>query len=291
MSRQQATNRELGQDTARANLLTNGGFEIWQRGVGPFTSNYGPDRWFLNPGGGSTVSVSRVAGYWGTNTYAAQIVYTHSAQSFFFQKVINTADFADLRFKTLSFSARVYSSAANAVQIQLLDSGGVLGTSTMHPGGSTWVQLTTTGTVSNLSAGGELHARVVLSASATVMLDDAMLAMGSVPADYAPPHPAEDLLRCQRYYEVLGGVTNGYPSVLGYNAAITSTMALSWKVTKAVTPTVTKVGTWAVINCGQPAFDRNTVQGCRMYTSGLAAGPYETYPADATNYLAVEANP
>ena len=30
-------NRQIGSDVARANLLTNGGFEIWQRGGGPFT--------------------------------------------------------------------------------------------------------------------------------------------------------------------------------------------------------------------------------------------------------------
>ena len=30
------SNAQLGPDVARANLLTNGGFEIWQRGAGPF---------------------------------------------------------------------------------------------------------------------------------------------------------------------------------------------------------------------------------------------------------------
>src|SRR5215467_15380555 len=33
------TNAKLGPDVARANLLTNGGFEIWQRGNGPFVGN------------------------------------------------------------------------------------------------------------------------------------------------------------------------------------------------------------------------------------------------------------
>src|SRR5262252_529729 len=33
------TNAKLGTDTARSSLLTNGGFEIWQRGNGPYTVN------------------------------------------------------------------------------------------------------------------------------------------------------------------------------------------------------------------------------------------------------------
>src|SRR5215471_2158338 len=33
------TNAKLGTDTARSNLLTNGGFEIWQRGAGAFAGS------------------------------------------------------------------------------------------------------------------------------------------------------------------------------------------------------------------------------------------------------------
>src|SRR5499427_6610596 len=53
------TNAKLGTDTARLNLLTNGGFEIWQRGNGPFTATgvYGPDRWQLGITGTDTLSV------------------------------------------------------------------------------------------------------------------------------------------------------------------------------------------------------------------------------------------
>src|SRR5215471_7851986 len=56
------TNVKLASDTARLNLLTNGGFEIWQRGNGPFTgtgNGFGPDRWTLGIAGTDTLSVSR----------------------------------------------------------------------------------------------------------------------------------------------------------------------------------------------------------------------------------------
>src|SRR5499427_4015779 len=56
------TNAKLGTDTARLNLLTNGGFEIWQRGNGPFTTAgtaLSADRWASLSSGAPTVSVSR----------------------------------------------------------------------------------------------------------------------------------------------------------------------------------------------------------------------------------------
>src|SRR5499427_9021761 len=61
LANQAVTNAKLGTDTARLNLLTNGGFEIWQRGNGPFTANgvYTSDRWFIALQGTDTLSVSK----------------------------------------------------------------------------------------------------------------------------------------------------------------------------------------------------------------------------------------
>src|SRR5215471_14015617 len=56
LANQAVTNVKLGTDTARLNLLTNGGFEIWQRGNGPFTANsaYTADRWLISLASGDT---------------------------------------------------------------------------------------------------------------------------------------------------------------------------------------------------------------------------------------------
>src|SRR5215472_3743812 len=52
------TNAKLGPDVPRANLLVNGGFEIWQRGNGPYTTSYSADRWVVGPQGTDTLSVA-----------------------------------------------------------------------------------------------------------------------------------------------------------------------------------------------------------------------------------------
>jgi len=243
------TNAKLGSDVARANLLANGGFEIWQRGAGPFTGSlvYGPDRWMTNLGSGSTMSITRVAGADGTSTFAAQIVYTHSAASQLYQKVVNNSDLNELRGTSVSFSARVNSNAANAVQLNLFDSGGLNAVSAFHPGGSTWQTLTVTGTVSGLGAGGELHARLQFAASATVQVDDACLVVGSQPANYVPLHPADDLARCLRYYEPIS-VPNGttFALVQGSGTGGIAGPFVPWKTKKALTPTLTFFGTFNI---------------------------------------------
>src|SRR5262252_5943387 len=55
------TNAKLGTDTARLNLLSNGGMEIWQRGNGAFSGNgvYTADRWATSWIGTDTASVQR----------------------------------------------------------------------------------------------------------------------------------------------------------------------------------------------------------------------------------------
>src|SRR5262252_3687018 len=71
MAKQQVRNLDLATDTNRQNLLTNPGFEQWQRGNGPFTSNtaWFADRWRIYMSGAPTMSVSKDT----TNQDAASI--------------------------------------------------------------------------------------------------------------------------------------------------------------------------------------------------------------------------
>lgn len=94
------------------NFLTNPGFEIWQRGAGPFTANaaYAADRWKINLAGTSTLSVSRDSANAATDSqYCAAITYAHNVESTL------TQSFADedsstvrmLRGRTITFAVRV----------------------------------------------------------------------------------------------------------------------------------------------------------------------------------------
>ena len=206
------TNAMLGSDVARANLLTNGSFEIWQRGPGPLSGSWGPDRWSLWPGGG-TQSVSRdsanadASGACCALTVGGAVSIGNPAQVY--QSPISLTDGdVGLRGKTVSVSVRVKCSVATAFRISLQPTGGTTVTSGYHSGGGAYETLTCPAAVIPVGATTTV---VTLSTLAekpgTYYIDNAMMVVGSQPADYAPLHPADDLAHVP---PVLRGVPRKY---------------------------------------------------------------------------------
>ena len=250
---QSVTNIKLASDTARANLLTNGGFEIWQRGNGPFTATsvYTADRWVQSLAAGDTLSTSANAGVAPQLPYTrtgAQLVYTRSTGGSSFAQTVRDSDHP-LHGKPVSLSAVVYSTVPNAIRLNLND--GTNNTySAYHPGDSTWKTLTVTGPSVPLSAT-SVVAGFVLDASGTFYVDNAMLVVGSVPADYMPLHPADDLARCLRYYQRWQPASGAYYVAQGSAQTTTAHYFLmAVKAALAATPTLTvsAAADWQVIN-------------------------------------------
>lgn len=291
LANQSVTNIKLGTDTARANLLTNGGFEIWQRGNGPVTGStlYTADRWQIQIGPG-TISVTRVGSTIGCPGYSAQIVYTHAASGVCQLRqgpIFNSADFIQLGNQTLAFAMWIKSTVVGTARAYLFD-----GTSYVYSAYNTTTgpeRLTVTSTVTSATPTYVLVGVDVGVASCTVEVNDATLVMGSVAADYAPLHPADDLARCLRYYELIGEVSNGLQLSYYTLAGNGINVPVSYKARKAVTPTVTKTGTWTVTNSSQPT----------IYTSGLdvlslqiiATATGTASAGNNSNAISVEANP
>ena len=285
------TNAKLGADTARANLFTNGGFEIWQRGPGPFTAigAYGPDRWQTGVMIGDTLSLARDTVNVDTSSGAAcACVFTLSGGGGQTRIDHNVENFGQLRGRTLTVTMRVKTNVPNAVRVALNDL--TLTYSPFHSGSGTYETLTVTKTMSASSS--VAYVQVYFAASCTAYLDNAMLVIGSVPSDYVPLHPAEDLARCLRYYEKLGASgTSMWVSAWAGAGALPLGQSYLFGTKKAVTPTLTKAGTWYVSNCAQPVADIPELQGFRTYAVATAPGVMSYYCLDATTFIAVEANP
>src|SRR5215467_3631052 len=285
------TNAKLGTDTARLNLLTNGGFEIWQRGTS-FTGPNGAwsaDRWQINLNGTSAMTVAKdTATLPAGSTASMSVVYTHNVASNIQQKLEDTKGVQ----RPCSFSILARSSVASAVRPWWSNDGGTTKTyGAYHSGGGQYETLS----VTNFTfSGGFPMVGVEFGASGTFYLDNAMLVVGSVAADYAPLHPADDLARCLRYYEPLVSSAGGQVFyVSGYSAGAGGLVRNNWvfRSIKAVTPTVTKIGTWNISNAAQPtvnAFDTNSTL---LYTTSVAAGDTYTWPGTAGNNILAEANP
>ena len=300
------TNAKLGTDTARANLLTNGGFEIWQRGNGPFTAGaaFTADRWQLSVGAPSTCSVTRATGA-NVETSAGlsslSAAYTHGASgSLRIQQTVE--DYADLRGRPVSLSVRVRCNAANAVRLSYYDGVRVLAP-TYHSGSNAWETLTVSFTPS--AAATALVIEVTFEASCTAYIDNAMLVVGSVAADYAPLHPADDLARCLRYYEAITVSSTGAFATGQAASATAAVVPLQFQVQKPVSPTITFTAgsTFAMTNAATTALGVTSMSylitnGRVVYVlvnvaSGLVAGNASVLQAAAsqTAIISIEANP
>src|SRR5215471_9446079 len=95
MPRQMARNIDIATEVARPSQLVNGGFEIWQRGNGPFTTSgsFTADRWLIVLGGTSTISIGPANSPAPPSTAQGTSLngnYTHNALSLIEQKIADT---------------------------------------------------------------------------------------------------------------------------------------------------------------------------------------------------------
>ena len=289
---------------ATANLLTNPGLEVWQRGNGPFATaaTIGPDGWQLAISSG-TLSVSRDAANAdaGSQSCAACTVTGATPTLQLRQKVEDRLGVAS---RTLTFTARVRCATAAAARIGLYDSVNGWRYSAFHSGGGAYETLRVTAPIA--AATTDVYAGLAPALAATVYLDSCVLVVGSTAPPFAPPHPADDLARCLRYYQVWGGnLTTEY---LGTGQATGTTAALvvlpaQAPMGGAPTATPSAAGDFAVLNAtggllaataiSALAAWRNAVLLSVTVASGLVAGNATVLRANSTlaTRLALEYNP
>jgi hypothetical protein len=226
---------------ATDSLLTNGSFDVWQRGVGPFTAvaAYTADRWALSQGTGSTMSASRD----GTNQdagsqYCAAIVYTQATTNVSRLIQILGDQYAQLRGRTVTLAVRVRVATASAVRISVWDSVNGFRYSGYHTGGGAYETLSVTAAIAAAATG--VQVGVNFDASCTAYLDNATLVVGSAALVYAPLHPADELAASQRYYQEIGGLSLFEPVGAGANVSTVQTdVPIRLPVEMAGAPTVT----------------------------------------------------
>jgi hypothetical protein len=271
------------------NLLDNGGFEVWQRGAGPFTtSGFTADRWQIQVSG--TTSVTRVVSTIGTPGYSVRINNTAYIGSNAFSQFL-TELLPQLKGKTITFSVKVKANVSNRVFAAVYD--GVTYSVSAFNSTTSEETLVVTKTIS--ASATQLRIYIQLQGGTVdVEMNDAVCVFGSIPAPYVPRHPAEELARCQRYYEVFPGALGIAPRIRAYVlSGVAIYHSLFYSTRKPTTPTVTKNGTWVATGLtGQPTIHSPTVNGFNLTaTKDGTSGMYDIYPNDASCTITVEANP
>jgi len=136
-----------------------------------------------------------------------------------------------------------------------------------------------TGSSNIFSATGETS--VVGTSSATLYITGVQLEEGSVATPFEQRQYGQELALCQRYYQAYYGNTTATLGGMGarINAPGTGNgiqANIPLKVTMRASATGTRVGTWSVLNCGQPSMysDGNLLS---VYSSSSSAGDVYFY--------------
>lgn len=274
---------------AHRNQLVNGGMEVWQRGAGPFTagSAYSADRWQVNPGTGATSVTQETTTIDSLSSNSAKCVNTAGASQTpeFFQKVEH---WAALKGQEISCSVRVNQGAASGLRVRIHDGVSFTDGATSATTGS-WITLTCTKTMSASATTCVVYVATLVSG--TYYIDNAMLTIGPDAAPYRPLHPQEELARCQRYYELHGGVNNAM-GLNAYAAAGANYSAIiQFATAKYGVPTMTKNGTWGVVNSGQPATNAPTKDGYTLFATATALGTCSFGNNSTDDTITAEVNP
>ena len=242
------------------NLIINGDFSVWQRGTSSTALGYvADDRWFT-AGNGNTVSISRQDFTLGQTDvpnnpkYFSRTVVTSSAgASNFTSKYQAIEDVTKTSGKevTLSFWAKADSAKNIATEFfQFFGTGGspsaqVLGINVVtHALTTSWQKFTVTATIPSVSgktlgtsgsdqlgvdfwfdAGSDFDARTnsLGQQSGTFDIANVQLEFGDTATEFEYISPADQLARCQRYFEKLGGT--GVQTILGTGHAESGTEA------------------------------------------------------------------
>lgn len=226
------------------NLLTNGGAEIWQRGTSftnPIAGTYAADGW-QNSNNGNTASfiVSKETTITDGSPSSLKwaLTATGGTTVFAMRMYIEAAQYIG-QTVTLRARVRVDSGGSGFVNVNLNDNGGSTATvGSLQSGAATWETLIVQKTV----AAGTTSMFITIgfnNVAGVAYLDNFMLVVGNQPIPFVPMHPQEDLARCQRYFQILGGVANKTIGAGQAYSTVNAEIPQKFIVTMRTTPTVT----------------------------------------------------
>jgi hypothetical protein len=208
------------------------------------------------------------------------------------QQTLTATEYPQFKGRAVSLSVRIKTSVANMVRIGIYD-GAAWQYSPYHNGNGTYQTLTVSNaTLSAAAAAWYIGIWWDAAISGLAYLDNANLVVGSQAANYVPLHPADDLARCLRYYERIGfAATSTFFAGWGGAVGMAFGQTMFFAAKKAVSPTLTKLGTWTAGNASQPNVDAADVGGFRIYATANGIAAVSIAATDSTCGITAEANP
>lgn len=226
-----------------ANILDNGGMEIWQRGTSfssPASNSLTADRWTLSRSNTATFTISQESTIVDNGAFSLKFDVTNVGITTYLNLYQFVENYKAYAGKTVTVSARIRTNTANAMRIQIFD-GISSAASSYHTGNSQFQTLSVTYTIAASPSYiqiliGQYNDTVVTQ---TAYVDSVMMAIGSQPVAFTALHPEIDLARCQRYYEI-GTFSSSNLPIANITAVRTEIdYSSTFRVTKRIVPTMT----------------------------------------------------
>jgi hypothetical protein len=183
---------------------------------------------------------------------------------------------------------RVKTSTANAARLFIYD-GSTFTYGSFHTGGGAYETLTITRTLG--AAPTRINVGIALGATSTVYADNAMLVEGPTAMSYIARQASEEKILTQRYYWIYNTIS-GFMNLTGYAAAGGGWYQIQrHPVPMGGTPTMTKNGTWAVTNAGQPTIGDQDPAGFTFRAAATALGQFIIDSDSSDDTITSEWNP
>jgi len=133
---------------------------------------------------------------------------------------------------------------------------------------------------------------LVATNGATLYVTGVQLEVGTQATTFDYRSYGTELALCQRYYEEIGRSSSGGLLMAGCTTVIGQQVNTTfvYKVTKRTAPTVTRVGSWNLINiAGQPNIYGADIDNVLFYASSSATGSAYAQNSNANNYITISA--
>jgi hypothetical protein len=237
------------------NILVNPGFEIWQRGTGPFGATngatYSSDEWVLISGGPTiTLSAQRdssplYGNYCMEFSASAIAVGSHTLTQ-------GIEMYKELEGQWVTLSMWLKTATADNAQIYIQAWNGTSADTTLsdlHDGDDTWQQFTVVQKLPASMAPTANHPHNfglsvgvnINQVAAPVFIDGAALVIGEYRngVAYLPLNPTEDTQRCERFYEIGEFV---FATAWSGSGLLIPTQHVTFHTPKYAVPTLTYLG-------------------------------------------------
>ena len=253
---------------SRKNLLIDGGFDVWQRGTSFTGTNdvYTADRWrFFDCVAPARVTISRVSAHavsGAIGPYSLRIAVSGgSAIGVLEQRLEDALLFSG---KTITVTILGHSLTADQMAVQMLvvpdldtPATSVMSSAQVISFTASCAAHSVSFTLPTLDPADYVFGKSYIALQLVFNLDDghslelnaSQLEFGDTATDFEYRHPAEELMLCQRYYEV--GSYRGLMAI--YSAGYATAQNINFKGTKRVAPSDANISLGTVSFLGSDA--------------------------------------